>query len=150
MDLKGILAISGQSGLYKLISKVKNSVIVESLDDKKRIPVYSSNNINPLEEIAVFTSEEEIHLKDIFKNIYTKENGGISISPKSSPEELKKYLEAVVPNYDKEKVYVSDIKKIINWYNQLHKHNLLVFDDEKEEEVVAKETKQVEEKQTVE
>ena len=133
MELKGILSISGYSGLFKLISQAKNSIIVESMDDKKRMPVYSTNKISPLDEIAVYTYEGEVQLKEILKNIYTKENAGETISVKSSPEELRKYMEIVLPNYDKERVYTSDIKKIINWYNQLHKLQLLVFDEEKQE-----------------
>jgi hypothetical protein len=133
MELKGILSISGYSGLFKLISQAKNSIIVESMDDKKRIPVYSTNKISPLDEIAVYSYEGEVQLKEILKKIYIKENAGETISAKSSPEELKKYMEIVLPNYDKEKVYISDIKKIISWYNQLHKLELLNFDDEKQE-----------------
>jgi len=145
MDLKGILSISGYTGLFKLISQAKNSIIVESFDDKKRMPVYSTNKISPLDEIAVFTNEGEIHLRDILKNIYTKENSGETISTKSSPEELKKYFEIILPNYDKDRVYVSDIKKIINWYNQLHKHQLLKFDEEKQEETIPEDVERKEE-----
>ena len=130
MELKGILSISGYTGLFKLISQAKNSIIVESFDDKKRMPVYSTNKISPLDEIAVYTYDGEVPLKDILKNIYLKENKGETISAKSSSDELKKFMEIILPNYDKERVYASDIKKIINWYNQLYKFQLLDFEEE--------------------
>ena len=91
--LKGILAISGQSGLFKLVSDSKNSIIVESLDTKKRIPFYSSSKVSALEDIAIYTYEGDIPLKDIFKSISDKENGGAALSPKSSGQELKAYFE---------------------------------------------------------
>ena len=135
MELKGILSISGYTGLFKLISQAKNSIIVESFEDKKRMPIYSTNKISPLEEIAVYTYEEEVPLKDILKSIYLKENKGETISAKSSSDELKKFMEIILPNYDKERVYVSDIKKIINWYNQLHKFQLMNFEEEVTEDI---------------
>ena len=133
MDLKDILAISGHSGLYKFISQGRQGIIVESFADKKRTCVYSTQKVNSLADIAIYTEDEEIPLSDIFKSIYEKENGGESINYKSSPEELKKYMAEILPEYDRERVYVSDIKKVINWYNSLLKLKLLEFDEEKEE-----------------
>lgn len=125
MDLKGILAISGHPGLYKLISQAKNSIIVESLTDKTRMPAYASTKISALDDIAIYTDEEEVPLKEVFKNIFKKEKGKESISHKASNEEIKSYFEEVLPTYDKDRVYVSDMKKIINWYNILHQVDLL-------------------------
>ena len=125
MDLKGILAISGHPGLYKLISQAKNSIIVESLTDKTRMPAYASTKISALDDIAIYTDEEEVPLKEVFKNILKKEKGKESISHKASNEEIKSYFEEVLPTYDKDRVYVSDMKKIINWYNILHQVDLL-------------------------
>ncbi|WP_346854638.1 DUF5606 domain-containing protein [uncultured Draconibacterium sp.] len=125
--LKGILAISGQSGLFKLVAESKNSIIVESLDTQKRIPVYSSAKVSALEDIAIYTYEGDIPLKDIFKSISDKEEGGQSLSPKASGNELKAYFEEVVPEFDKDRVYVSDIKKVLNWYNSLQEKDLLDF-----------------------
>lgn len=133
--LKGILSISGQSGLFKLIAESKNNIIVESLETQKRIPVYSTVKVSALEDIAIYTEIGDVPLKDIFKSIYEEEDGGSAISSKSSGNELKKYFEKVVPEYDKERVYVSDIKKVILWYNILQEKDLLDFsEDEKEQD----------------
>ena len=132
MNLKEILAISGQSGLYKYISQGRQGIIVESFEDKKRTCIYATQNVTTLEDIAIYSDDKEVPLADIFKAIYDKENGGKSINHKTSPEELKSYMEEILPNYDKERVYVSDIKKVVHWYNILHKHKLLKFDEKKE------------------
>lgn len=137
MDLKGILSISGYSGLYKLVSQAKNSIIVESLIDKTRMPAYASSKISALEDIAIYTYDEEVTLKEVFKKIFINENGKEAISHKASNDELKKYFETILPNYDKERVYVSDIKKVINWYNCLASLNLLSLEEEKKVEETA-------------
>lgn len=133
MDLKDILAVSGQSGLFKFISQGRQGIIVESFTDKKRTCIYSTQKVNALTDIAVYTEDEEIPLSDIFKNIYKKENGGETISYKSSGEELKKYMAEILPDYDRERVYVSDIKKVLSWYNILLKLKLLKFKEEKDD-----------------
>ncbi len=138
--LKDILSISGFGGLYKFISQGRSGIIVESLEDKKRMNASATAKISALEDIAIFTETEDIPLNDVFKAIFEKENKGESINHKSSGNELKSYFEEVLPDYDKERVYVSDIKKVINWYNILHKLELLNFEEEK-----AEETKEVEE-----
>ena len=121
MNLSGIIAISGRPGLYKVIAQGKNNVIVESLVDRKRFPAYSSDRISALEDISLYTYAEEKPLKEIFKAIYEKENSAEAISHKESDDKLIAYLLEVVPNYDQERVYVSDIKKVFQWYNLLHK-----------------------------
>ena len=131
--LKGILAISGQSGLFKLVAESKNNIIVESLETKKRIPVYSSTKVSALEDIAIYTETGDVPLKEIFKSISDRENGGSAISHKSSGNELKTYFEEVVPEYDKDRVYVSDIKKVILWYNTLLEKEMLDFSEPEEE-----------------
>lgn len=133
MNLKEILSISGQSGLYKFISQGRQGIIVESFEDKKRTCVYATQKVTALEDIAIYSDDKEVPLEDILKTIYEKEEGGVSIDHKSSPEELKKYMTEILPDYDRERVYVSDIKKVVQWYNILHKHKLLKFDKEKEE-----------------
>jgi len=133
MNLKDILSISGQSGLYKYISQGRQGIIVESFDDKKRTCIYETQKVTTLEDIAIFSDDKEVPLVDIFKTIYDKENGGESIDHKASPDKLKSYMEEILPDYDKERVYVSDIKKLVHWYNILHKHDLLKFEEEKEE-----------------
>ncbi len=133
MDLKDILAISGQSGLFKFISQGRNGIIVESFADKKRSCIYSTQKVNALVDIAIYTDDKEIPLSDIFRSIHEKETGGEAVSSKSSPEELKKYMAEILPDYNRERVYVSDIKKVVGWYNTLHKLKLLKFDKEEDE-----------------
>jgi hypothetical protein len=132
MDLKEIMAISGQSGLYKFVSQGRNGIIVESFADKKRSFVSAATKVSSLEDIAIFTDKEEVPLKEILKTIFELEKGGAAIDPKSSPDELKKYMEKVLPNYDHDRVYISDIKKLVLWYNTLHNNNLLSFENEPE------------------
>lgn len=132
--LKGILSISGQPGLYKLVAEAKNNLVVESLDNNKRMPVYSTSKVSALEDIAIFTTKEDLPLKDVFKAISEKENGGAAISAKSSDKDLKTYFQEVVPDFDKERVYVSDIKKVLSWYNILQEKNLLDFTEKESNE----------------
>ncbi len=131
--LKGILAISGHSGLFKMVSNAKNAIIVESLVDKKRMPAYATSKISALEDIAIFTDEGDVPLADVFKSIKEKENGGKAISHKASGNELKGYMEEILPNYDEDRVYVSDMKKVFQWYNLLQENNLLENLDKEEE-----------------
>ena len=132
--LKGILAISGHSGLFKMVAESKNSIIVESLDTKKRMPVYSTAKVSALEDIAIYTYEADVPLKDVFKAISDVEDGGAAHSPKSSGNELKTYFEKVLPDYDQDRVYVSDIKKVLLWYNTLQEKDMLDFSETEEED----------------
>lgn len=129
--LKGIMSISGQPGLFKLVAEAKNSIIVESLVTGKRMPAYSTSKISALEDIAIFTETAEVPLKEVLKSISEKENGG-QATVKGSGNELKNYFEEVLPEYDKDRVYVSDMKKVIQWYNLLQSKELLNFDEESE------------------
>lgn len=137
--LKGILSISGQSGLFKMVAESKNNIIVESLDTKKRMPVYSTTKVSALEDIAIYTESGDIPLKDVFKSINEKEKGGAALDPKSSGNELKNYFEEVIPDYDKDRVYTSDIKKVLLWYNILLEKEMLDFSEENEESEEEKE-----------
>jgi hypothetical protein len=130
--LKGILAVSGQPGLFRLITEAKNRIIVESLTTGKRMPASTQAKISSLEDIAVYTHSGDIPLKDIMKRIFDHENGGPAIDFRSSDAEIRKYFEGVVPDYNKDKVYLSDIKKVIHWYNILHEKELLSFEEEAE------------------
>jgi hypothetical protein len=125
MNLKEILAIAGYPGLFKYVSQGKNGIIVESLLDKKRMPAYSTAKVSTLEDIAIFTENAEVPLGEIFSKIYEKESGGLALDAKSTPAELIAYFEKILPDYDKKKVYISDIKKVIAWYNILHSVNML-------------------------
>ncbi|MBE9509831.1 MAG: DUF5606 domain-containing protein [Bacteroidetes bacterium] len=134
MDLKDIFAISGKPGLYKFISQGRNSLmIVENLEDKKRTTAFTTAKISSLEDIAIFTDTEDMALKDVFKAIYEKENGAASIDHKSSGKVLGKYFDEVIPAYDRKRVYVSDIKKVVLWYNILQKLELLDFSEDKDD-----------------
>ncbi|MGD0712341.1 MAG: DUF5606 domain-containing protein [Bacteroidales bacterium] len=146
MDLKDILSISGKSGLFKNVAQTKNGTIVESLTDKKRFPVYMSDKVSSLEDISIFTKEKDVLLKDVMDVIYKKESGGPCIDSKSDEAKLKKYFEEILPDYDKERVYASDIRKLFSWYNQLHAAGLLKLEEVKPEEVKSEETTAKEEK----
>ena len=112
-----------------MIAEAKNNIVVESLDTGKRMPVYSTTKVSALEDIAIFTENEDMPLKDVFKAIYNKENGGAALSVKSADKELKAYFQSVLPEYDKERVYTSDIKKVLMWYNKLQEKNMLDFSE---------------------
>lgn len=118
--LKIILSVSGKPGLFKLISNAKNMVIVESLADKKRIPIYARDKVVSLGDIAMYTDEAEVPLREVLSIMKAKENGQpTTIKTNSKPEELRKYFAEILPTYDRERVYDSDIKKLITWYNLL-------------------------------
>ena len=156
MNIKGIIAISGRPGLFKVVAQSKNSVIVESMIDKKRFPAYASEKISTLEDISIFTYDDDVKLTDVFKTIYDKYEGGECISHKSEAKELAKTLTEVLPNYDQDRVYPSDVKKIFQWYNLLHAAGLMTAEVENTEEVADTEkavkevkTKKEESKKTV-
>lgn len=133
MELKDIMAISGHSGLFKFVSQGRHGIIVESLSDGKRTNVPVSAKVSSLSDIAIFTNDGEIPFKDVLKKIKETENGGQAISQKSDDKALKKYFEKILPDYDRDRVYTSDIKKVINWYNQMQTLNLLDILDKEEE-----------------
>lgn len=119
MELKDILAISGQPGLFKYVAQSTNGIIVESLVDGRRSNATGTSKVSALAEIAMFTDDEEIPLWKVFEALYAKTGGKESISPKSSPEELKKHFAEILPDYDRDRVHVSDMKKLFSWYNIL-------------------------------
>ena len=129
--LKEILSISGKPGLQKLVSNSSNALIVESLLDGKRFPAYSNAKIIALEDISIYTETEDMPLKDVFKRMYDKEEGKQALSHKESNDKIVSYFSEIVPEYDKDRVYTSDMKKIIQWYNLLIAKNILNFDEEK-------------------
>jgi len=141
MNLSGILAIGGKGGLFKMISSTKTGLIVEGLQDKKRIPVYSAHQISALEEISIYTYEEDVPLNDVFEKIHNHLNGGEIISPKASKNDLLNFFKEILPDFNEEQVYASDVKKVVQWYKILNSAGMMVFDEAKEEE-----TKETEEK----
>ncbi len=126
MSLEKILSIAQKPGLYKLVTQTRGGFIAESLIDGKRISANLRSNVSLLSEIAVYTLTEEVPLREVFKKIKNKENGGqTSVGHKDSKDALEEYFFEVLPEYDEDRVYVSDIKKIIKWYNLLQKNDLL-------------------------
>ena len=126
MSLDKVLSIAGKPGLYKLIAQTRGGFVAESLMDKKRLSVSVQQNVSVLSEIAIYTLTEEVPLKDVFEKIKKKENGEkTSVKPKDSKDKLEEYFFEVLPDYDEDRVYASDIKKIVQWYNLLQEHNML-------------------------
>lgn len=120
--LKTILAILGKPGLYKLISQAKNMLIVESVSpDKKRMPIYASDKVISLGDIAMYTDDDEVPLANVLEAVKQKENGAVAALDykKASAEELHAFMAEVLPEYDRDRVHTSDIKKLIQWYNLL-------------------------------
>tara|TARA_B100000508_G_C11465858_1_gene282472 strand:- start:14273 stop:14836 length:564 start_codon:yes stop_codon:yes gene_type:complete len=150
MDLSGVISISGKPGLFKVVAQSKNNIIVESLQDGKRTPAYSTDRISALEDISIYTYEDDIPLKEVYKGIFKKEDGGKAPSHKESLNKLTEYLLEVLPNYDEDRVYPSDIKKLFQWYNLLHDAGLVSAGEEekKEEKKADKKEKKAEEKKT--
>ena len=119
MELKDILAIAGQPGLYKFVAQSMRGVIVESLIDGKRMNAAATSRVSALTEISMFTEGEDIALADVFTNIWNYTEGKQAISHKESPEKIKEEFAKVLPEYDRERVHVSDMKKCFAWYNIL-------------------------------
>ena len=119
MELKEILAISGQPGLYKYVAQSTNGVIVESLLDGKRMNASASSKVSALTEISIFTEGDDLPLADVFTNIYNHTGGKEAISHKEAPEKLKAAFAEVLPDYDRDRVHVSDLKNVFMWYNIL-------------------------------
>ena len=132
MDLTDIISISGKSGLYSVVGQSKKNIIVESIQNGKRFPTFSTNRISALKDISIYTYEGEMLLSDVYRKIHEKEGGGKTIDHCESPEQLRRYLEGIVPNYDKEQVYNSDIKKLFQWYNLLHDAKKLKLKENKD------------------
>ena len=132
--LKEILSISGKPGLYKLISNTSHALIVESLLDGKRFAAYSNAKIIALEDISIYTENEDIPLKSVFKRMYEKLEGKPAINHKEPTDAITAFIESVLPEYDKNRVYVSDMRKMIQWYNLLLEKNMLNLDEEEKKE----------------
>lgn len=132
MELKDIVAIAGKGGLFKTVSQTKKGIVVESLTDGNRQPAFVHDRISSLAEISLFTTGEDRPLRQVLQAIREKENSGPAIDAKSDNKALKAYFLEAIPDYDTERVYVSDIKKIISWYNLLQKNELLSLVDEPE------------------
>lgn len=127
MSLERILSIAGKPGLYQLKTQTRSGFLAESLLDGKKISVGARHNVSLLSEIAIYTLTEELPLREVFTKISDKESGGATISHKASKDELEEYFFNVIPDYDEDRVYASDIKKVVQWYNLLQKNGITNF-----------------------
>ena len=140
MALEKILSIGGKPGLYRLLTQTRSGFVGESLLDGRRISVGLRNNVSLLSEIAIYTLEEEVPLREVFQKIKEKEEGGkTSIGHKEEKIKLEEYFFDVLPNYDEDRVYSSDIKKIIQWYNILHDKGITDFSESDDEDASSSE-----------
>lgn len=119
IDLSGIISISGQPGLFKIIAQSKNGIIVEGLADKKRTNVYATTKVSTLSDISMFTTGDDKPLEEIMTSIFDKENGGPAVDNKADDKTVEAYFAAVLPEYDKDRVYVSNMRKLFSWYNTM-------------------------------
>ena len=128
MSLDKVLAISGKPGIYELKTQTRSGFLAQSLVDGKKISVGLRHNVSVLSEIAIYTLSQELPLREVFQKIKEKENGQPTISHKSSKDELEEFFFNVIPDYDEDRVYPSDIKKVVQWYNILQKNDMMNFD----------------------
>ena len=140
MNLESIISITGKPGLFKVISQIKNGLIVESILDGKRMPVHASDKVSALSDISIYTYESDIPLSEIYDKINKKTGGKASIDHKAKPEELRSYLKDIVEDFDQDRVYNSDLKKLFHWFNLLAENDLLKEDEEDEKEEGEKKT----------
>jgi len=123
MDYSDVASLSGKGGLFKVLKPTRTGVILESLDnEKQRLAANASQRISVLSDISIYTTDQEgsIPLEDVFKKIYKEFEDDLGVTPTSAPDELKAFIKHIIPNYDEQRVYVSDIKKLIKWYNNLY------------------------------
>ena len=137
MNLEGILSISGKPGLYKLVSQAKNNIIVENVTDKKRMPIHAHHQISALEDIGIYTYSDTTPLSEIFNTIAQRQNGQPCLSHKASKDDLYSWMRDILPEFDEEQVYHSDIKKIAQWYNILQENGLIEVPPQASEEEVS-------------
>ena len=130
IDLTGFISITGQPGLYKIVAQSKNGIIVEGLSDKKRLNIYASTKVSTLTDISMFTTGEDKPLNEIVTAVFEKEKGGLALDNKSDDKASEAYFAGVVPNYDKDRVYVSNMRKLFGWYNTLQSTDNLKTEEE--------------------
>ena len=138
MNITSIISITGKPGLHKIVSQTKNGLIAESIEDGKRFPVYASEKVSAIEDISIYTKTDDMPLVEVYQKLYKKTAGKAAIDHKSKPEELQSFLKEVV-DFDEERVYNSDLKKLFQWFNILIKADLLK-EEEKEEKSTKKAT----------
>ncbi|MCB0772458.1 MAG: DUF5606 domain-containing protein [Flavobacteriales bacterium] len=119
MDLSKIISISGRSGLFRVVAQGRQALIAESLTDKKRIPVHSSVRVSSLDEVSMYTKGDDVPLSTVLGNLHAKEKGNLSVDPKGDLEALYDKLGEALPNYDRDRIYSSDVRKFFVWYQML-------------------------------
>jgi hypothetical protein len=134
MSLEKIMSISGKPGLYELKSQTRGGFLAESLLDGKKSPISARNNVSMLNEISIYTHSDEVPLREVFENISKKEAGKETISHKEPDDKLKSHFKEILPEYDEDRVYLSDIKKVFQWYNLLVKKGMTDFSEPEETE----------------
>lgn len=134
MSLKGIISISGKGGLYQVVAQGKNNVIVKSIEDGRKFPAFASSKISALDDISIYTIEEDVLLNEVYKKMHDLLKGKEALDHKEDIDKLRKSLKEVLPEYDEERVTNTDVKKLFQWYNILIKADLLKFEEEVSEE----------------
>ena len=149
--LKKILSVSGKPGLYKLVSQGKSMLIVEALTDGRRLPVYAREKIISLGDIAIYTDGDEVPLYEVLNSVKAKEEGKAASSidaVRATPDELRAYMAEVLPNFDRDRVYPTDIKRLLSWYNLLISAGITDFDPQEAAEEADVETPEATVKET--
>lgn len=134
MRLSEILAISGQPGLYKFVAQSKSGIIVESLADGRRMPVQGTSKVSTLSDIAIFTTSEDLPLGEVLAKMFSALEGKEVMNHKSDAKLLKEEMGRLIPEYDEDRVYISDIKKLFSWYNILVGAGMDTFVEKEEQE----------------
>jgi len=134
MDLKGIISISGKAGLYKVVAQGRNNIIVQALGDKRKFPIFSTDKVSALEDISIYTYEEDVPLLEVYDKLAKHEDYKLSINHKENAAALRERTTAFLPDYDEDRVHDSDLKKLFQWYNILVNQGLIVKSEDSEEE----------------
>jgi hypothetical protein len=134
MDLKGIISISGKAGLFKVVAQGRNNIIVQALGDKRKFPIFSTDKVSALEDISIYTYEEDVPLVDVYVKLAEHENYQPSINHKENGAALRERISAFLPSYDEDRVHDSDLKKLFQWYNLLVNHGIVTKDNTSSQE----------------
>lgn len=137
MNLKGIIAISGKPGLFKVAAQGRNNIIVQSLESSKKFPAFASDKISALEDISIYTYQEDVPLPEVYTKLAEKTNYEKAISHKESSEKLRTELESFLPDYDQDRVFDGDIRKLFQWYNLLFDHGYVIKSEEEVKDAVS-------------
>ena len=139
MKLENIISVSGKPGLFKVVSKKKNGLVVETIPDGKKVNIFAIDKVSALEDISIYTYEDDVPLVEVYAKLIEIEDGKESVSHKEDSKVLQEKMEQILPDFDKDRVYTSDLKKLFQWYNLLVKAGLLVVDPSENDESEVKE-----------